>query len=445
MKDDLRDLPLMKAPDSVWASIEASLDAKTKAKPVSRLTWTLGIAAAGAVVLATGAWWATRPPKPAWQVERVDGKLTEHGKIQVGDWLQTDGSSRARISVGDIGTIDVAPNTRVRMVASQPGEQRLRLARGEISASVTAPPRLFLGETPASTAVELGCAYTMKADEDGSGFLHVTLGWVSLEWAGRESLVPAGASCRSRAKIGPGTPYFDDASQALQDALVAFDFGDGGESAASASLDTVLAAIAATNSTARQFERDSMAPPPVWLGQPPLKSVLANWLGPCRLVALMAILATLVVVAGWKPAAEPFMPIWLVPAYIMFAGAAWCAFGVAVGMRFTRRKALLWLAAAYALVLIGAPIAAMPFQGSGQSQVLMAASPFVAVSMLTMHTSVGARPVFDLRHGALAATALHAAATAILLTVAVLVLERRGARNPTTAVPGPAPVSVRVS
>jgi ABC-type transport system involved in multi-copper enzyme maturation permease subunit len=206
----------------------------------------------------------------------------------------------------------------------------------------------------------------------------------------------------------------------------------------------LLAAIAATNSTARQFERDSMAPP-VWLGQPPLKSVLANWLGPCRLVALIALLATLVVVMRWKPGAEPFMRIWLVPAYIMFAGGAWCAFGVAVGMRFTRRKALLSLAAAYALVLIGAPIAAVPFLDSGQSQMLMAASPFLAVSMLTAHTSGGAPGGFDLLHGALAATALYAAATAILLAVAVLVLERRGARNPTTAAPGPAPVSMRVS
>jgi hypothetical protein len=171
----------------------------------------------------------------------MEGKLTEHGKIAVGEWLQTDASSRARITlsgsgVGDIGTVEVEPNTRVRMVASRPGEQRLRLARGEISASVNAPPRLFLVDTPASTAVDLGCAYTMKADEDGNGLLRVTLGWVSLEWAGRESLVPAGASCRTRPKIGPGTPYFDDAPPGFEDALVSLDFSGGAEAA----LDVVL-------------------------------------------------------------------------------------------------------------------------------------------------------------------------------------------------------------
>ena len=132
----------------------------------------------------------------------------------------------------------------------------------------------------------------------------------------------------------------------------------------------LLAAIAATNSTARQFERNPMAPPPVWLGRPALKNVLANWLGPCRLVALMALLATLVVIARWKPGADPFMRILLVPAYIMFAGAAWCAFGVAVGMRFPRRTALLSLAAAYGLVLIAAPIATVPFSDMADPQIL---------------------------------------------------------------------------
>ncbi|HXP88982.1 MAG TPA: FecR family protein [Bryobacteraceae bacterium] len=243
MKDELRNLPLAKAPDSIWTSIEAALDAGVKPKRVWRPSvWVRGLAAAAALAIGMFTWYVTRAPKAAWAVVRVDGtpsvgsRRIERGQIEVGEWLQTDASSRARISVGDIGTVEVAPNTRVRMVASRPGEQRLRLARGEISASVSAPPRLFFVDTPASTAVDLGCAYTMKADGDGNGLLRVALGWVALEWAGRESLVPAGASCRTRSKIGPGTPYFDDASQGLQDALGSFDAG-GGEAA----LDTVLA------------------------------------------------------------------------------------------------------------------------------------------------------------------------------------------------------------
>jgi FecR-like protein len=244
MKDELGNLPLVKAPDSIWTSIEAALDAGLKPKRVFRPSvWAWGLAAAAALGIGVFTWYTLRSPKAAWEVVRVDGtpfvgsRLIEHGKIEVGEWLQTDASSRARIAVGDIGTVEVAPNTRVRMVASRPGELRLRLARGEISANVSAPPRLFLVDTPASTAVDLGCAYTMKADGDGDGLLRVTLGWVALEWKGRESLVPAGASCRTRPKIGPGTPYFDDASQSLQNALSRFDVGGGGGDA----LDTVLA------------------------------------------------------------------------------------------------------------------------------------------------------------------------------------------------------------
>ena len=43
--------------------------------------------------------------------------------------------------------------------------------------------------------VDLGCAYHVQVDEQGTGQLTVTDGWTSLEWHGRESLVPAGASC----------------------------------------------------------------------------------------------------------------------------------------------------------------------------------------------------------------------------------------------------------
>lgn len=244
MNDELGNLPLVKAPDSIWKSIEAALDGGIKPKRVFRPSvWAMGFAAAAALGVGVFTWFALRAPKAAWDVVRLEGmpsvgsRLIEHGKIEVGEWLQTDASSRARIAVGDIGTVEVAPNTRVRMVASRPGEQRLRLAHGEISASVSAPPRLFLVDTPASTAVDLGCAYTMKADGDGNGLLRVTLGWVALEWKERESLVPAGASCRTRQKVGPGAPYFDDVSQAFVEALGRFDDGGGGREA----LDTVLA------------------------------------------------------------------------------------------------------------------------------------------------------------------------------------------------------------
>jgi hypothetical protein len=88
--------------------------------------------------------------------------------------------------------------------------------------------------TPAAVAVDLGCAYRMKSDEAGNGLVRVTSGWVALERENGEALVPAGASCRIDARRGPGTPYFDDASQVLRTALDTFDSGG-------ASLDAILA------------------------------------------------------------------------------------------------------------------------------------------------------------------------------------------------------------
>ena len=72
------------------------------------------------------------------------------------------------------------------------------------------------------TAIDLGCEYTLSDDELGRGLLTVTRGWVSFQWKGVESLVPAGASCRTHPRIGPGIPYFDDAPQNLREAVENF-------------------------------------------------------------------------------------------------------------------------------------------------------------------------------------------------------------------------------
>lgn len=68
-------------------------------------------------------------------------------------------------------------------------------------------------------------------DKDGGGLVGVQAGWVSFQHAGRESFIPAGAACRTRPGRGPGTPYREQASPALRQALQDFDFAGGGDPA----------------------------------------------------------------------------------------------------------------------------------------------------------------------------------------------------------------------
>jgi hypothetical protein len=154
--------------------------------------------------------------------------------MAAGEWVEpADG---APIVVGRIGTVDVAPGARVQLGAITQSEYRLALAHGTISAEINAPPRLFIVDTPASTVVDLGCAYTVTVDENGAGELRMTSGWAALEFAGRESLVPAGALARIHPVVGPGMPYFEDASATFQRAVRLFDTDDFKEAA----LETII-------------------------------------------------------------------------------------------------------------------------------------------------------------------------------------------------------------
>jgi hypothetical protein len=198
--DMLDHLPKVKAPDGIWKSIEAALEERrSHTKSSARRPWLLAFASVAVLALLAIGYWSVRH--------------------RAGQWIETDSKSRTTLRIGEIGSVEIEPGTRVRVVTEQPGEHRLALAHGEIRATISAPPRLFFVDTASGTAIDLGCEYTLSDDELGLGLLHVTRGWVSFQWKGLESLVPAGASCRTHPKIGPGIPYFDDASQRLKDAL----------------------------------------------------------------------------------------------------------------------------------------------------------------------------------------------------------------------------------
>jgi len=178
------------------------------------------LAAAALLLAAAGValWRPTEAPDgaPSWEVEWLAG--AGGGRLAVGDWLETDDASRARITVADIGRVDLDPRSRVRLVGTGQQEHRLELERGKLHAWVVAPPRLFVVDTPAATAVDLGCAYILEVDERGDGLLIVTTGYVELQdGGGIASLVPGGAACSMRKGRGPGVPYRQHAPEALRD------------------------------------------------------------------------------------------------------------------------------------------------------------------------------------------------------------------------------------
>jgi hypothetical protein len=207
------------------------------------------LAAAAAVLIAATAWLGWGVWTGGWSVQmvagvpRLDGvSLESDGVLRRGGQLVTDGASRARISVGRIGLVDVGPDTRVRLVSAGGRDHRLSLERGTIHAQISAPPRIFFVDTPSAVAIDLGCAYTLHVDDTGAGLLRVTHGWVEFDFNGRSAFIPQGAVGATRPGVGPGTPRFEDAASGVAEALMVLDFSALDDPARPAALQLVLSA-----------------------------------------------------------------------------------------------------------------------------------------------------------------------------------------------------------
>lgn len=249
-------LPLATAPAEMWSELEALLDERSR-RPVFEskspkfafaFSW-YRVAAVTAVLVAAvmlgllvSSRYIFRMPPASWAVEssgpvRIDGAgIKDKGRLAVGETLETGDSAHAKVTVSEIGEVELDPNSRIRLLQTRESEHRIALDRGVMRATISAPPRLFFVDTPAAEAIDLGCVYTLQVDDAGTSLLHVTLGWVALVRNGREVYIPRYAMCQARPGIGPGTPYFEDASEKFVRALEEFDFESGGERAFSAVL-----------------------------------------------------------------------------------------------------------------------------------------------------------------------------------------------------------------
>lgn len=168
--------------------------------------------------------------RPSWPLEMVAGSarlagrpVTGKARLHVGEVLELASDGKARLEVPSLGTVDVEAFSRVELVAASDQQQRVRLHLGALDVSIYAPPGKFFVETPAGTAIDLGCAYAVNVDSSGNGRLEVRTGWVGFRLGKRESLLPAGAACSLRAGHGPGTPHLVDASEYFRRAVAVLD------------------------------------------------------------------------------------------------------------------------------------------------------------------------------------------------------------------------------
>jgi FecR protein len=201
----------------------------------------LGTAAVAVVAIVAVSFLAYRmKPTPTrlagWEVSEVQGspRIGQNtisankgaSRLSIGQMLETDSQSRASLQADDTGKIRVDPSTRLRLLSMGEGLKRIALDRGTIHAYIWAAPGQFVVDTPSAVTVDLGCAYTLQVDESGAGMVRTSLGWVGFKLNGHESFIPAGAACATRPKVGPGTPYFEDASAEFRSALTRLDFED---------------------------------------------------------------------------------------------------------------------------------------------------------------------------------------------------------------------------
>ncbi|MEO7712657.1 MAG: FecR domain-containing protein [Gemmatimonadaceae bacterium] len=205
---------------------------------------------AAGILVATGGWYAARRRAATpWSVATVQGApvirsadgARSRGIVAPGGVVETDARSSAAITVGRIGRAELGPGSRLRLLGAGASEHRLSLERGTMHASIDAPPRYFLVQTASALAVDLGCVYTLSADERGNGLITVEEGEVELQHGEVRVAVLAGNSAALRNGSGPGLPFPVRASTALRRAIETYDADPDGVGA----LDAVLAAAGA--------------------------------------------------------------------------------------------------------------------------------------------------------------------------------------------------------
>ncbi|MGD8375735.1 MAG: hypothetical protein PVF68_06305 [Acidobacteriota bacterium] len=178
----------------------------------------LAAAATALILLGAAAYRWTWPAGHPWPMTVSTPGASRRAELAVGSELRLTSTQMARIRMARIGLMDVRGGSEVTLRSTGSNRHRLALTAGWLDVRVWAPPRSVVIQTPAGDVVDLGCAFRLGVDH-GIATVHVESGWVQMENAHGEVLVPAGASSYMMAGHAPGAPIFEDARPAFRTAV----------------------------------------------------------------------------------------------------------------------------------------------------------------------------------------------------------------------------------
>ena len=127
------------------------------------------------------------------------------GHMPIGETI-TVGRTSMELTIANIGKARIAPGSEITLVTTSIREHRLALRHGRMHAMVVAPPRLFVVETAAATAIDLGCEYDVAINRAGVGELTVMSGNVELTSKFGAVVVPAGYTAQLAPNLSTGVP-----------------------------------------------------------------------------------------------------------------------------------------------------------------------------------------------------------------------------------------------
>ena len=206
------------------------------ARPIFRRpTLWYGLAAAAVLLIAAGvSLWSWRLSWPAgrpWAVHSNEASMP--AELAVGAPFTIARGARAEIQIARIGQMAVEGDSRLTLLSTQGSRHRLTLDTGSVHVRVWAPPGSVVIRTPTGEVIDLGCEFELTATPDRTE-VRVRSGWVQLDNAIDESLIPEGASAAMSAGGPPGVAVFDDASPAFAAAVRSLERG-GPDAAAAVS------------------------------------------------------------------------------------------------------------------------------------------------------------------------------------------------------------------